>query len=50
VNGDEKVRHDPTAPEFVRYWTKADKVGFWREMACQLMTQSGQSIGVNKWR
>jgi hypothetical protein len=25
----------------VRYWTKADKVGFWLATVCPLMTQSG---------
>jgi hypothetical protein len=29
---------NPAAPGFVRYWTKADKVGFWPAMACPLMT------------
>jgi hypothetical protein len=30
-----------TAPTFVRYWTKVDKVEFWPETVCPLMTQSG---------
>src|SRR5450759_1518535 len=28
-----------TAPVFVRYWTIADKGGFWAAMVCPLMTQ-----------
>jgi hypothetical protein len=28
------------APAFARFWTKADKGGFWPEMVCPLMTQS----------
>jgi hypothetical protein len=27
---------NPTAPEFVRYWTKADKVDFSARMVCPL--------------
>jgi hypothetical protein len=34
---------NPTAPAFVRFRTKADKAGFWRETFCPLMTQSGHS-------
>ena len=30
-----------TVPVFVRFWTIADKGGFWREAVCPLMTQSG---------
>jgi hypothetical protein len=30
-------KHTP----FVRFWTKADKGGFWAAMVCPLMTQSG---------
>ena len=30
----------PAAPAFVRYWIKADKGGFWREMICPLMTHT----------
>src|ERR1022692_1794518 len=29
---------NPAAPVFVRYWTKADKGGFWPGMVCPLMT------------
>jgi hypothetical protein len=29
---------NPIAPTFVRYWTKADKVGFWPGTVCPLMT------------
>jgi hypothetical protein len=33
----------------VRYWTKADKAGFWAGIVCPLMTQSGHLlISVNK--
>ena len=28
----------------VRYWTKADKVGFWRKTTCPLMTQCRHRI------
>jgi hypothetical protein len=41
-NDDARFWHladNPTAPAFVRYWTKADKAGFWREMVCPLLTQ-----------
>jgi hypothetical protein len=31
----------PAAPAIVRYWTKADKVGFWLAKVCLLLTQSG---------
>ena len=34
---------NPVAPAFVRYWTKADKVGFWPAMVCPLMTHNGQN-------
>jgi len=40
-NDDARFWHladNPTAPAFVRYWTKADKAGFWREMVCPLLT------------
>ena len=30
-----------TAPAFVRFWTKADKIGFSPRTLCRLMTQSG---------
>src|SRR5450759_1101914 len=30
---------NPIAPAFVRFWTKADKIGFWPAMVCQLLTQ-----------
>src|SRR4029434_7821973 len=43
-----------TAPTFVRYWTKVDKVEFWPETVCPLMTQSGHRrpnlIGFQNWR
>ena len=29
---------------FVRFWTIADKVGFWPETACPLMAQSGHDV------
>jgi hypothetical protein len=32
---------NPTVPAFVRYWTKADKGGFWPAEVCPLLTQSG---------
>jgi hypothetical protein len=32
---------NPVASAFVRFWTKADKVGFWPATVCPLMTQSG---------
>jgi hypothetical protein len=31
------------APEFVRFWTIADKDRFWPAMVCPLLTQSGHS-------
>ena len=31
----------PTAPAFVRFWTKADKAEFSPEAVCPLMTQCG---------
>jgi hypothetical protein len=31
---------NPTVPAFVRYWTKADKGGFWPAEVCPLLTQS----------
>ena len=34
---------NPTAPAFVRYWTKADIAGFWPGTVCPLLTQSGHS-------
>jgi hypothetical protein len=36
------LANNPTASMFARYWTKADKVKFWSEMVCPLMTRSGQ--------
>ena len=36
-----------TVPAFVRYWTKADKSGFWREMVCLLLTQSGHRTWIS---
>jgi len=32
----------PPHPLIGRFWTKADKGGFWPGMVCPLMTQSGQ--------
>ena len=44
LEGDyEGKANNPVAPTFVRYWTKADKVGFWLAEVCPLMTQSGHS-------
>jgi hypothetical protein len=34
---------NPVALGFVRFWTKADKGGFWPAMVCPLMTQSGHA-------
>src|ERR1035437_4426801 len=31
---------NPTVPAFIRFWTKADKVGFWPAMVCPQMTHS----------
>ena len=31
------------APVFVRFWTKADKAGFWPRVVCPLLAQSGHS-------
>src|SRR5690242_19054536 len=39
-----------SAPSFVRYWTKADKVGFWPRMVCPLLTQSGHGASNLPWR
>jgi hypothetical protein len=35
---------NPTAPMFVRFWTIADKGGFWLATVCPLMTHNGHSI------
>jgi len=35
-----------TAPAFVRYWTKADKGGFWPATVCPLMTHQRHSGGM----
>src|ERR1039457_126395 len=35
---------NPVAPAFVRFWTKADKGGFWPAMVCPLMTHSGHPL------
>ena len=32
---------NPTAPAFVRFWTKADKIEFWPKAVCRLMTHRG---------
>jgi hypothetical protein len=37
---------NPAVPAFVRFWTKADKVGLWSAMVCPLMTQSRHSMQV----
>ena len=34
------IADNPTTPAFVRFWTKADKVGFWPAMVCPLMTEA----------
>lgn len=34
---------NPTAPVFVRYWTKADKGEFQPATVCPLMSQSGHT-------
>ena len=41
---------NPTAPVFVRYWTKADKAEFWPAAVCPLMTQSGPNVPVGSVR
>jgi hypothetical protein len=41
-NDDARFWHladNPTAPAFVRYWTKADNRGFWPATVCTLLTQ-----------
>ena len=35
----------PTAPEFIRFWTKADHGGFRSGMVCPLVTQNGHTAG-----
>src|ERR1017187_10736806 len=48
-NDDARFWHladNPTAPAFVRYWTKADKAGFWREMVCPLLTHKRHGVDV----
>ena len=32
---------NPTAPAFVRFWTKADNGGFWLATVCPLRTHNG---------
>ena len=38
---DSTIADNPAAPAFVRYWTKADKAGFWPAMVCPLLTHNG---------
>jgi len=34
------IADNPIAPAFVRFWTKADKGGFWPAAVCPLLTHS----------
>jgi integrase len=42
-HGDVRLWHladNPVAPAVVRFWTKADKRGFWPATVCPLLTQT----------